>query len=820
MRARVGKDKLSLALLLCVLMGSFVLGPLGSVFAEFDEPPQGTEPAGTQPTEPTMHRDGNTLRGRAMDAEGSLDPRESDRETAMMDNLRRGVLLSVSWIFLVVGLILVALTLRRTYIWLTAVRKARVPPTRYFNLQLQVRGRDGDLGLHNFDYYPVVVAATGTADLLLPDVADSRARFRIDYRQGQAHLLSDSSIIVNGVPRQKKALKQDDRIIFGPYRLMFKDASIREQSAPIPGMPVFVWQFPIVALLLALSILFKQAGAVSEDTILLAKAAELQAGELRAGELRAAELRAAELQSVELQSAGQHSAVAAGTEQSSEQLESLAAAEVAHERVPLIQKLRWLFNGRSTEEVRFAETEAPRQRLADVSVERPVNQEYAAAQRPQVQSPQVQEPQANEPQAQKPAGVAVAKADSALKQTAPEERINPRSTEGLASSVPSKMENQLPPSAVEDATPSSRKVVLSQPLPVRRPVPSREPPIETAAVVPAPRSIDTSPVKEEASTPSRRSETPQPPVLQASVLGTIAPPGVQNKGINPLEGLSFAKARTAPEIGRVKVRVIPPGRQPEYFKADILFIHAHPDDESIDFGSLMAKASRSNKRIVTLLFTDGESGLDLYPERKVGDIYPARDLTGKALSQVRVVEATRALSILGSEMYVRWGLVNRPYNTKRDEVPPDEVIRGWGGEDLLVEKLIEVLEGFRPTIVVSPDRHSKAYEHFEHEAVGQLVQTALERLRRDEGKSFVRGYLVSIDPYQADRYSGVTNVDAQARDGESGLAYRSIQALALKEHVTQRDASVIGVNRLSHLPEEFYKVLYWDLDLSIEEYLK
>jgi LmbE family N-acetylglucosaminyl deacetylase len=294
---------------------------------------------------------------------------------------------------------------------------------------------------------------------------------------------------------------------------------------------------------------------------------------------------------------------------------------------------------------------------------------------------------------------------------------------------------------------------------------------------------------------------------------------VLNNGINAMEGLSFAKARTAPEIGRVKVRVIPPGRRPEYFKADILFIHAHPDDESIDYGSLMAMASRSDKRIVTLLFTDGESGLDLYPERMVGDIYPARDLSGGALSQVRVVEATRALSILGSEMYIRWGLVNRPYNTKRDEVPPDEVIRGWGGEDQLVERLIEVLEGFKPTIVVSPDRHCAAYEHFEHEAVGQLVQTALERLR-SRGEGFVKGYLVSIDPYQVDRYSGVTNVDARVRDGESGLAYRSIQALALKEHVTQRDASVIGVNRLSHLPQEFYKALYWDLDLSLQEYLR
>jgi LmbE family N-acetylglucosaminyl deacetylase len=170
-------------------------------------------------------------------------------------------------------------------------------------------------------------------------------------------------------------------------------------------------------------------------------------------------------------------------------------------------------------------------------------------------------------------------------------------------------------------------------------------------------------------------------------------------------------------------------------------------------------------------------------------------------------------------MYIRWGLENRPYNTRSDEVPPEEVISGWGGEEQLVAGLLEVLAGFRPTIVVSPDSRSKAYEHFEHEAVGQLVQTALERLRRS-GKSFVKGHLVSIDPYQVDRYTGVTAVDAQVQDSESGFAYKAIQALALKEHVTQRDASVIGVSRLSHLPQEFYKALFWDLEEPLEDYLK
>jgi LmbE family N-acetylglucosaminyl deacetylase len=184
-----------------------------------------------------------------------------------------------------------------------------------------------------------------------------------------------------------------------------------------------------------------------------------------------------------------------------------------------------------------------------------------------------------------------------------------------------------------------------------------------------------------------------------------------------------------------------------------------------------------------------------------------------------VVEATRALSLLGSEMYIRWGLENRPYNSKRDEVSPDEVIRGWGGEEQLVSGLLEVLEGFRPTIVVSPDCHSKAYEHFEHEAVGQLVQTALDRLG-NSGKSSVKAHLVSIDPYQVDRYSDVTTVDARLQDSQSGFTYRAIQTLALKEHVTQRDAAVIAASRLSQLPNEYYKILFWDLNGSLDDYLK
>jgi LmbE family N-acetylglucosaminyl deacetylase len=761
-------------LLLSVLLGLFLLWPVGSLFAELDEPPQGTEQADVENSGVAPEGDEDTLQGRRTSGDTAFDYSGGDRE--IMEDFRRGVLISVSWIFLIVGLVLVSLALRKTYLWLLAVHKTRAPPTRYFNLQLQVRGRQGDLSFHNFDYYPVVVAAGGTADLLLPGFSNTQARFRIDYRHGQAHLSSDISIIVNGVPRQQKPLKQGDRIVFGSYRLDFKDASIQEQAAPVPGKPVFAWRFPVVALLLALSVLFKQAGAVPKDTLLLVKAAQLQNAE-------------------------HSSQVVEGTEQSGEGPESVLRDEAASERYTLFQKLRWIFTRPGAEVVQPAEGKSRESVRQETAFEEPISKE-----------PLIME--------QKPAEVAIAKADTSAKQATRIEESSSRRKTVTEDTLAARTEPKLPRRAAEAPLPPRQILPTPQPIPARKPIVSREPPTDSVAAVPAPQPVNsTAPVVEAGSAPSQQRAVHEAPVLQASVLGTFTPAAKQYGGINPLEALSFIKKSSAPDINRTKVRVIAPGRSVGYFKTDILFIHAHPDDESIDFGSLMAKASRSDKRIVTLLFTDGESGLDLYPQRKVGDIYPARILKGGALSQVRVVEATRAMSILGSEMYLRWGLENRPYNTQRDAVPPEEVVRGWGGEQQLLNRLIEVLEGFQPTIVVSPDSRSKAYEHFEHEAVGQLVQMALERLRSG-GKSYVKGHLVSIDPYQVDRYTGVTAVDAQVQDRETGFAYRAIQALALKEHVTQRDAAVIGVGRLSHLPQEFYKILFWDLEDSLEDYLK
>jgi LmbE family N-acetylglucosaminyl deacetylase len=271
---------------------------------------------------------------------------------------------------------------------------------------------------------------------------------------------------------------------------------------------------------------------------------------------------------------------------------------------------------------------------------------------------------------------------------------------------------------------------------------------------------------------------------------------------------------------KTPVKVIEPGQNIPFFKADILFIHAHPDDESLDFAGFMSKAARRGKRIVTLLFTDGESGLDQFPNRGVDGTHPSHHLQGGELAEVRVNEAKSALSYLGSEMYVRLGLINHPYSTSSDYLSLRTVFDRWGNKRVLEERLRRILEGFDPEVVVSCDYHEEAHEHFEHKAVGRLTLDVIRRLK-SMGRSSIKGYLVSVDPFQKSKlHSQLWKIDLMERDPETGLTYREIQGVALKEHGTQGDASLIGVELLPNFRWEQYFPVFWELDLTPEKYIK
>ncbi|HAK45088.1 MAG TPA: hypothetical protein DCO79_04100, partial [Spirochaeta sp.] len=270
-----------------------------------------------------------------------------------------------------------------------------------------------------------------------------------------------------------------------------------------------------------------------------------------------------------------------------------------------------------------------------------------------------------------------------------------------------------------------------------------------------------------------------------------------------------------------RLLIITPGASVPYFDLDILFIHAHPDDESLDFGCLLALAEKAGLKTGLLTFTDGNSGLDLYPDRPVTGIYPNHYMEGAELAAIRAVELADAAEALGVDLLIRLGLHNNQYNSIKDERPPEDIIGMWGGEDRLIETMFSIIEKTRPEMIAAPDAPSEAREHFEHEAVGYLVAEIMSRFEIDDYKAPKR-YITCIDPRQHHLYPDASTINASLKptDSDNRLStLREVQITALQLHKTQNDAVNAGTGFLPKYPAEYYQIQYWHSNQNWDDWI-
>lgn len=295
--------------------------------------------------------------------------------------------------------------------------------------------------------------------------------------------------------------------------------------------------------------------------------------------------------------------------------------------------------------------------------------------------------------------------------------------------------------------------------------------------------------------------------------------------ISPLKTASYApQTAAAPSNTDVEedggLIIIPPGATVPELDLDILFIHAHPDDESLDFGCLLALAESAGLKTGLLTFTDGDSGLDMYPDRPVTGIYPDHYMEGSELAAVRSKELEGAAGTLGVDLLIRLGLQNNPYNSIKDELPPEEIIDLWGGEELLTQRIIEVIEKTTPETIAAPDAPGNAREHFEHEAVGYLAQHMMSGFSPDNYKAPKR-FITCIDPRQNNLYPEASVIDAafSPSQGYELISLREVQIAALQMHKTQNDAVNMGTGFLPKYPAEYYQIQYWHSNQNWEEWI-
>ncbi|MEL7206993.1 MAG: PIG-L family deacetylase [Actinomycetota bacterium] len=135
--------------------------------------------------------------------------------------------------------------------------------------------------------------------------------------------------------------------------------------------------------------------------------------------------------------------------------------------------------------------------------------------------------------------------------------------------------------------------------------------------------------------------------------------------------------------------------------ATLVCFHAHPDDEAIATGGLMAKAAAAGHRVVLVCATRGE----------VGEPQPGVLADGEELWERRMVELAEAAKILGAEE-PRWlgyedsGMMGEPTN--------DNPACFWQSDhDEAVERLRSILDEVDADVLTIYDDHG-GYGHPDH----------------------------------------------------------------------------------------------------------
>ena len=151
----------------------------------------------------------------------------------------------------------------------------------------------------------------------------------------------------------------------------------------------------------------------------------------------------------------------------------------------------------------------------------------------------------------------------------------------------------------------------------------------------------------------------------------------------------------------------------------LLFVHAHPDDESLATGATIAHyASRgADVRVVTC--TLGEEG------EVIGDRYRLLAVDhADQLGGYRICELTEALRILGAGEPLFLGGPGRWRDSGMEGTPPRRQTRFIDAGEAAVQALVDVIVEMRPHVVVTYDPNG-GYGHPDHRHAHDVTTEAV-----------------------------------------------------------------------------------------------
>ena len=155
----------------------------------------------------------------------------------------------------------------------------------------------------------------------------------------------------------------------------------------------------------------------------------------------------------------------------------------------------------------------------------------------------------------------------------------------------------------------------------------------------------------------------------------------------------------------------------------VLFVHAHPDDETINNGATMARYSAEGAAVTLLTCTLGEEGEVLVPELAGLAVGQADQLGGYRISEL--ADAMQELGVTDSRFL---GGVGRWRDSGMMGTPANDHPRAFWQADLdeICAAAVEVIRDVRPQVLVTYDENG-GYGHPDHIQAHRVAMGAVDR---------------------------------------------------------------------------------------------
>uniref|UniRef100_UPI000A3A67D7 N-acetyl-1-D-myo-inositol-2-amino-2-deoxy-alpha- D-glucopyranoside deacetylase n=1 Tax=Amycolatopsis kentuckyensis TaxID=218823 RepID=UPI000A3A67D7 len=157
----------------------------------------------------------------------------------------------------------------------------------------------------------------------------------------------------------------------------------------------------------------------------------------------------------------------------------------------------------------------------------------------------------------------------------------------------------------------------------------------------------------------------------------------------------------------------------------LLFVHAHPDDESITTGASIARYAAEGAEVTVVTCTLGEEGEVM---ADLGELEGLRAHTADQLGGYRVTELTAACAALGVSRHRYLGGLGRWRDSGMAGTPSASHPRAFtgGSADEQAAQLAELIDEVRPQVVVTYDAFG-GYGHPDHIRAHDITMAAAPR---------------------------------------------------------------------------------------------